>query len=82
MLGRRTGAAEEVFQGLGNFERGMQEDNTAKDERGTRGAVNISEEVDVGIWYACPSTRSSEADCKAHRGLTYGIGNDSGTGKP
>jgi len=31
------GAADEAFQGLGNFESGMHEDSKAGDERGTRG---------------------------------------------
>ena len=31
------GTVDEVFQGLGNFERGMHEDNKAEDERETRG---------------------------------------------
>ena len=51
----------------------MKEDNKAEEERGTRGAMHIGEEVDVGIWcrkgslgYGCPSTRSSGADVKAH----------------
>ena len=28
----------------------MKEDNKAEEERGTRGAVQIGEEVDVGSW--------------------------------
>ena len=31
------GAADDAFQGLGNFESGMHEDSKAGDERGTRG---------------------------------------------
>ena len=42
------GSAKEVFQGLGNFEWSMHEDNKAEDERGTRGAMHIGEAVDVG----------------------------------
>jgi hypothetical protein len=32
----KCGAAEEVFQGLGNFEWGMQEDNKPEDEQRLR----------------------------------------------
>jgi hypothetical protein len=59
----------------------MKEDNKTEEERGTRGAMQIGEEVDVGIWcskgmlgHGCPSTRSSEANGIAHYGLTYRSG--------
>ena len=59
----------------------MKEDNNAEDERGTRGAMQIGEEVDVGfccrkgsVAHGCPRTRSSEANGRAHYGLTYRIG--------
>ncbi len=57
------------------------EDNKAEEERGTRGAMQIGEKVDVGIWcrkgslgHGCPRTRSSEANGRAHYDLTYRIG--------
>ncbi len=84
-------AADEVFQWLGNFERGMHEDNKAGHERGTRGQCIFAESsrwhFDVGreVWGmpGCPRTKSSGVDGKAHYVTTYGIGcNDSGIGKP
>jgi hypothetical protein len=52
-----------------------------EEERGTRGAMQSGEEVDVGIWcrkgslgHGYPRTRSGEANGRAHYGLTYGIG--------
>jgi hypothetical protein len=63
------GVAEEVFQGLGKFEWGMKEDDKVEEERGTRGAMQIGEKVDVGIWCRkgslgqwLPRTRSGEAN--------------------
>ena len=59
----------------------MKEDNKLEEERGTRGAMQSGEEVDVGIWcrkgslgHGYPRTRSGEANGRAHYGLTYGIG--------
>jgi hypothetical protein len=59
----------------------MKEDNKAEEERETRGAMQVGEEVDVGSWcrkgslgHSCPRTRSSEANGRAHYGLTYRTG--------
>ena len=52
-----------------------------EEERGTRGAMQIGEKVDVGIGcrkrslgHGYPRTRSGEANGRAHYGLTYRIG--------
>ena len=42
------GSAKEVFQGLGNFEWSMHEDNKVRDEQGTRGQYTLAERR-VGI---------------------------------
>ena len=54
-----------------------------EEERGTRGAMQIGEKVDVGIGcrkrslgHGYPRTRSGEANVRAHYGLTYRIGDD------
>ena len=56
-------------------------DNKVEKERGTREAMQIGEKVDVGIGcrkrslgHGYPRTRSSEANGRAHYGLTYRIG--------
>ena len=59
----------------------MKEENKVEEERGTRGAMQIGEKVDVGIGcrkrslgHGYPRTRSGEANGRAHYGLTYRIG--------
>jgi hypothetical protein len=59
----------------------MKEDKKAEEERGTRGAIQIGEQVDVGVWcrkgslrHGCLRTSSSEPNRRAHYGLTYRIG--------
>ena len=55
----------------------MKVDEKAEEERGTRGAMQIGDEFDVGIWcrkgslgHGCPRARSSEAYGRAHYVLT------------
>jgi hypothetical protein len=65
------GAVDEVFQGLGNFERDMHETNRAEDERGTRGRYILAKKLTLvfgcrkgSLGYGCPRTRSSGVDGK------------------
>jgi hypothetical protein len=55
----------------------MKEDYKEEEERGTHGAMQIGERVDVGTWFregsvghGYPRTRSGEANGRAHYGLT------------